>query len=60
MIFILAFANIVEASILEPSGNSKYCAALTAPYPGPLPEEIGISNNYCLTSAPMEQFCVIA
>lgn len=46
MTFILAFANIVEASTLEPTGNPKYCAALTAPYPGPLPEEIGISNNY--------------
>jgi hypothetical protein len=46
MIFILASASIVEASILEPSGNPKYCAALTASYPGPLPEKIGISNNY--------------
>lgn len=39
-------ASATQASILEPSGNAKYCSALSASYPGPLPERIGISSNY--------------
>lgn len=43
---LLAAASTVQASILNPAGSAKYCNALSAPYPGPLPEKIGISGNY--------------
>lgn len=43
---VLASAAMAQASILEPSGNPKFCAALSASYPGPLPDRIGISGNY--------------
>jgi poly(beta-D-mannuronate) lyase len=39
-------APAAQASILNPSGNSQSCSSFSAPYPGPLPEEISISNNY--------------
>ena len=38
--------SAVQASILKPSGNTQSCLSFSAPYPGQLPEEISISNNY--------------
>jgi poly(beta-D-mannuronate) lyase len=45
-ISVLATSSLVEASILNPAGSAKACSALSASYPGPLPERIGISRNY--------------
>jgi hypothetical protein len=43
---LLAFATDASASILEPSGTAASCSSYSAPHPGPLPDEISISNSY--------------
>lgn len=43
---VLATTSAANASILNPAGSGKACSALSASYPGPLPERIGISSNY--------------
>lgn len=52
-LFVLGFClglsvtpTVADASILDPAGTAQACSALSAPYPGPLPESIGISTNY--------------